>query len=1056
MDEDPLKRASSTACCTTGLSARETVPEEEERQIIVESMDETSEPSCPEKKSPSRYATFIVKHPYLLLALIFILVIICGCFSLIPQLGAQPLPDFKEPVKGFEARGTVISDRWRSQMNLFYDEHEGKVTRVPGACGIKNPVSEQQIGDAPAVCTKEQTFNQGKLTVKLVFAAENGGNLLTAENLKSICRLEHKIVRKYYAFDDHCHKANGTQHCCPSWSVGYYIALLNNIASCENIDKAMVEKANRLLKTCSKHYHEGTLKPDCWGPKVSGRCNQVPPLCTKFNAVYSILHYLTDKDFLPAGSNSSFLRYSLVLVPVKENENFQVDIYKSRLKGSDLRDGDIALSGYELSRLKYEIFNERMLADLYLAAIAMFVIMIILWLYTRSLLITSLVGLIVVSSLVIAYFIYTVVLRMKFFPFLNILTSVFLVGIAADDAFVYIDIWNQSTREQRAKRGRQPLDDKERVEELICVTKETMNHAGLSMFVTSFTTSSAFFASLTSDITSIRLFGLYSGLSILCMFFLMVTWFPAAVIIEQTAFSCFNCCSALRRKLYEIACCGGTCSIKAALDKIIAWHRKVFNDLLPRFVIKLRYFWIVFLLILAVGGIIVSTAEPGLQLPSSQDFQMFHESHELEKYPLKLKKYFHFETTKRSSFPINFIWGIKAADSGNQFDPYDMGELNWDSEFDIASKEGQKWMKLFLPRLKEQPFFAKEQKLGKRCFIEDFFNYMDRDCTKNNTICCKASKFPYAPSTFSECMLRMQCERIKEIQFSSHSITDGAPLFDTEGQLRAISLKFDSNVAFTWSYDPADSFWKEAERWSLKEFNKAPSSTNGWFISELQFYDLQKSLSEGTFLSIGISLAIAFGVMLLTTRNVYISVFAILTITCALGVTVGTLVLMGWKLNILESITLSVSVGLSVDFALHYGVAYVLAVDKDQRRSRVFFSMTGMSSAITMAAFTTFVTGAIASQSNVLSYIQLGQFLMIIMSVSWVYATFFFQALCSVWGPENDSGQLTMAKVKNGYQKLKACFCCEKDDSDHYQIVRKEDGTEVKKSVRVLYIKTEH
>jgi hypothetical protein len=97
--------------------------------------------------------------------------------------------------------------------------------------------------------------------------------------------------------------------------------------------------------------------------------------------------------------------------------------------------------------------------------------------------------------------------------------------------------------------------------------------------------------------------------------------------------------------------------------------------------------------------------------------------------------------------------------------------------------------------------------------------------------------------------------------------------------------------------------------------------------------------------------------------------------------------------------------------------------------------------------------GAIASQSNVLSYIQLGQFLMIIMSVSWVYATFFFQALCSILGPQNDSGQMTVAKLKAAYKTAKSCLCCARDESDHYQTVRKEDGTEVKKSVRVVYVK---
>ena len=40
-----------------------------------------------------------MKHPYILLVLILMLVILSGSFSLIPQLGAKPLPDFKEPVK---------------------------------------------------------------------------------------------------------------------------------------------------------------------------------------------------------------------------------------------------------------------------------------------------------------------------------------------------------------------------------------------------------------------------------------------------------------------------------------------------------------------------------------------------------------------------------------------------------------------------------------------------------------------------------------------------------------------------------------------------------------------------------------------------------------------------------------------------------------------------------------------------------------------------------------------------------------------------------------------
>ena len=852
----------------------------------------------------------------------------------------------------------MISNRWRSQFNLINDELKGGVTRIPGQCLKNNPLQRPQTKESKAICNDRLTLVQGKLTMKVVFETYNEQNLMTAKNLKAICRLENKIIRSFPSFVHHCHRDNKTGNCCPSWSVGNYIAALRGKGSCFEINETDVTKISGLLQKCSKYYHSGALTGDCWdfakNKKAMGQCRNVEKACTRYNIVYNILHYLTDKNFLSQGTNSSpFLRYSLVLVPTDAEESFQVDVYKSIL-AHKVSDGDVVLTGFEFSELKFAIFNERLLGDLYLAAAAMLFIVTILWVYTRSLLITSLVGLIVVSALIIAYFIYTVVLGLKFFPFLNILTLVFLVGIGADDAFVYMDVWNQATREHRDQRTCSTTDD-DTTHDLISITADTMKHASLSMFVTSFTTASAFFASLTSEITSIRLFGLYSGIAILCTLLLMVTWFPAAVIIDQTLLSRYSSCATkLKNVLFKSS--NGSQKI---LARLIKFHQSFFNDFLPALVIKLRYFWVAFFFILAAGGIVVATYWPGLQLPSSKDFQMFHESHVLEKYSLRLKKNFHFETSMvESRFPINLIWGIKAMDNGDQFNPDDPGFLTWDEGFDMTTSQAQIWILKLINHLKKQPFFAKDQKqLSEKCFIEEFFTRMRMNCTEENKPCCRDSSFPYTSSVFSKCLLQMQCDSISEFQHSSHSITDGAPLFDANGTLRAISLKFESAVPFSWSYDPADHFWKQTENWATSEFVEAPESANGWFISQLKYYDLQRSLSKGTFYSMGISLAMAFSVMLLMTRNIFISVFAILTIIGALGVTVGSLVLMGWKLNILESITLSVAVGLSIDFALHYGIAYVLASDKTARWSRVTFSVSRMGSAITMAAFTTFITG---------------------------------------------------------------------------------------------------
>lgn len=50
--------------------------------------------------------------------------------------------------------------------------------------------------------------------------------------------------------------------------------------------------------------------------------------------------------------------------------------------------------------------------------------------------------------------------------------------------------------------------------------------------------------------------------------------------------------------------------------------------------------------------------------------------------------------------------------------------------------------------------------------------------------------------------------------------------------------------------------------------------------------------------------------------------------------------------------------------------------------------------------------------SQVLVYIQMSQFLMLVMFISWLFSTFFFLPLCAVLGPTGNVGQLTCKKMK--------------------------------------------
>jgi predicted RND superfamily exporter protein len=99
----------------------------------------------------------------------------------------------------------------------------------------------------------------------------------------------------------------------------------------------------------------------------------------------------------------------------------------------------------------------------------------------------------------------------------------------------------------------------------------------------------------------------------------------------------------------------------------------------------------------------------------------------------------------------------------------------------------------------------------------------------------------------------------------------------------------------------------------------------------------------------GISLGVVAAVIFLTTLNLFISIFALISVACVMFVTIGTLVLLNWELNILEAVIITVALGMSVDYTLHYAVIYRLSPDID-RENRIINCIHSLGSVITMAS----------------------------------------------------------------------------------------------------------
>ena len=84
---------------------------------------------------------------------------------------------------------------------------------------------------------------------------------------------------------------------------------------------------------------------------------------------------------------------------------------------------------------------------------------------------------------------------------------------------------------------------------------------------------------------------------------------------------------------------------------------------------------------------------------------------------------------------------------------------------------------------------------------------------------------------------------------------------------------------------------------------------------------------------------------------------AVFTISGVIFVSMAILVFMGWKLNILESVAITLAIGLSVDFTLHYAMMFKKGNNCEDQESAVIYSVTKMGGPVSMAAFTTIIPG---------------------------------------------------------------------------------------------------
>lgn len=137
-------------------------------------------------------------------------------------------------------------------------------------------------------------------------------------------------------------------------------------------------------------------------------------------------------------------------------------------------------------------------------------------------------------SLPLAWFFFSYVLGIKYFSTLNSLCIFIVAAIGADDIFVFMDAYRQSSN--KGKGVLQSLEHR---------MSWVYRRSGQAMAITSATTCSAFLCTIISPLAGTRSFGIFAALVIFFDYILVMTLFCTAVIIYHDRFEtkqgCCNC-----------------------------------------------------------------------------------------------------------------------------------------------------------------------------------------------------------------------------------------------------------------------------------------------------------------------------------------------------------------------------------------------------------------------------------------------------------------------------------------------------------------------------------
>jgi predicted RND superfamily exporter protein len=681
--------------------------------------------------------------------------------------------------------------------------------------------------------------------------------------------------------------------------------------------------------------------------------------------------------------------------------------------------------------------NKRISGDVMFALGSFVFVWLYMWYHTESVFLASTGMSMVVFAFPAARSVTKYCFGVVWFDFLNQLLLFLLLGIGADTLFVILDAYRQSSFLDK----RDPAVDSagccssgaaDEVEIVAARLSYTLKRARHATLTTSVTTAGAFFANLFSGIMPTAGFGIFAGTMIMMNFLYCIIFFPAAIAAHHyyfkrqcryVRFPCFYCCPSKAGQAQSEAKSGWS------LDTYSVQERFFYSSLAP-FVKRAKIPLLVVMCLFTIAGVVcgslIETAKDSPQFMAPDDLLQIT-FNRLQCTNLADHCYQQGALKELSNIAV-MVWGLEREPDRSGFtrfedftpscENYVCGSVKWDYSFDLTEPAVQELIR----ETCDDGLALKNAVSIEHCVMADLQAWI-------NQAPLTRGSFPVPKENFNDIFQ----------QFLMHEETKDGMVsrpFRTKYQDSRIVGMDGTNILYImvgWRtpYILKRLYPSEILRPNYEEFMSFEKKVTARFvaingggspwITESKGHEMflimetADEFTRSVYRGIAISLCVALVMLIFSTRNLVIAAMALVSIGAVTCCTIGSMFLYGWELGIIEAICAVLVVGFSVDYTVHYGIAYMerrphhdgkynLGVSREDRMQHSFFEL---GTSILGGTLTTLGASTFLFMCRVMFFRTFGIFIFTVIFWSFLFAHFFFMPLCALLGPEG-----TFADIK--------------------------------------------